>query len=71
MSMAESQAEAASAIASVGLTPVLGKRVHALSKGYNRRLLLAVGLLTPHDILMVDELFDGSRSYGRRVPSLT
>jgi ABC-2 type transport system ATP-binding protein len=29
--MAETQAEAASAIASVGLTPVLGKRVHALS----------------------------------------
>jgi ABC-2 type transport system ATP-binding protein len=53
------QAEAASVIASVGLTPVLGKRVHALSKGYNRRLLLAVGLLTPHDILMMDEPFDG------------
>ena len=53
------QAEAASTIASVGLTPVLGKRVHALSKGYNRRLLLAVGLLTPHDILMMDEPFDG------------
>jgi ABC-2 type transport system ATP-binding protein len=41
------------------LTPVLGKRVHALSKGYNRRLLLALGLLTPHDVLMMDEPFDG------------
>jgi ABC-2 type transport system ATP-binding protein len=53
------QAEAAAAIASVGLTPVLGKRVHALSKGYNRRLLLALGLLAPHDVLMMDEPFDG------------
>jgi ABC-2 type transport system ATP-binding protein len=53
------QAQAAAAIASVGLAPVLGKRVHALSKGYNRRLLLAVGLLTPHDVLMMDEPFDG------------
>lgn len=53
------QAEAAAAIASVGLTPALGKRVHALSKGFNRRLLLTVGLLTPHDVLMMDEPFDG------------
>ena len=53
------EAETAAAIASVGLAPVLHKRVHALSKGYNRRLLLALGLLTPHPILLMDEPFDG------------
>ena len=54
-----SDAEVAAIISSVGLEPVLQKRVHALSKGYNRRLLLAVGLLTPQDVLLMDEPFDG------------
>jgi ABC-2 type transport system ATP-binding protein len=54
-----SKAETAAAVASVGLSAVLHKRVHALSKGYNRRLLLALGLLTPHPILLMDEPFDG------------
>src|SRR5258705_2888882 len=35
-------------IEAVGLTPALHKRVHSLSKGYGRRLMLALGLLTPH-----------------------
>src|SRR5438552_6906599 len=43
----------------VGLTPVLHKRVHSLSMGYGRRLLLALGLLTPHPLLLMDEPFDG------------
>jgi ABC-2 type transport system ATP-binding protein len=43
----------------VGLTPVLHKRVHSLSKGYVRRLLLALGLLTPQPVLLMDEPFDG------------
>ena len=43
-----SAAQMADTVQRLGLEPVLGKRVHALSKGYNRRLLLAVGLLTPH-----------------------
>ena len=43
----------------LGLAPVLAKRVHALSKGYSRRLMLAVGLLTPHPLLLMDEPFDG------------
>jgi ABC-2 type transport system ATP-binding protein len=47
------------AIASVELQPVLRKRVSALSKGYNRRLLLAIGLLTPQRVLLMDEPFDG------------
>jgi ABC-2 type transport system ATP-binding protein len=52
-------AEVAGTIASVELTPVLHKRVRALSKGYNRRLLLAVGLLAPQPVLLMDEPFDG------------
>jgi ABC-2 type transport system ATP-binding protein len=51
--------EIAHAIDSVGLTPVLHKRVHSLSKGYGRRLILALGLLTPHPLLLMDEPFDG------------
>src|SRR4029453_4891123 len=54
-----SLAHMADVVAAVGLAPVLAKRVHALSKGYNRRLMLAVGLLTPHPVLLMDEPFDG------------
>jgi ABC-2 type transport system ATP-binding protein len=43
----------------LGLAPVLDKRVAALSKGYARRLMLALGLLTPHALLLMDEPFDG------------
>lgn len=41
------------------LSPVLAHRVDALSKGYRRRLLLALALLTPQPILILDEPFDG------------
>lgn len=41
------------------LRPVLAKQVGELSKGYRRRLLLAVALLTPQPILILDEPFDG------------
>jgi ABC-2 type transport system ATP-binding protein len=54
-----SAAEVGATIASVELAPVLRKRVSALSKGYNRRLLLALGLLTPQNVLLMDEPFDG------------
>ena len=54
-----SGADVEATIAAVGLGPVLCKRVHALSKGYNRRLMLALGLLAPHDLLLMDEPFDG------------
>jgi len=30
-----------------------------LSKGYSRRLMLAIGLLTPQPLLLMDEPFDG------------
>jgi ABC-2 type transport system ATP-binding protein len=51
--------EVTDTIESVGLTPVLHKRVHSLSKGYSRRLMLALGLLTPQPLLLMDEPFDG------------
>jgi ABC-2 type transport system ATP-binding protein len=43
----------------VGLSPVLKKRISALSKGYGRRLMLVVALLTPQPVLFMDEPFDG------------
>jgi ABC-2 type transport system ATP-binding protein len=51
--------QAADAIHALGLAPVLRKRVFALSKGYCRRLMLALALLTPHPLLLMDEPFDG------------
>jgi ABC-type multidrug transport system ATPase subunit len=46
-------------VACVGLRPVLSKQVLALSKGYARRLMWALGLLAPHPLLLMDEPFDG------------
>ncbi len=43
----------------LGLEAVLDKRVRALSKGYQRRLLLAIGLLSSQPLLLLDEPFDG------------
>lgn len=54
-----SPAEIGDAVAAVGLGPVLRKRVFALSKGYARRLMWAVALLTPHPLFLMDEPFDG------------
>src|SRR5882757_4367021 len=54
-----SQAQVAETARSVGLVPVLRKRVSALSKGYGRRLMLALALITPHPVLLLDEPFDG------------
>jgi ABC-2 type transport system ATP-binding protein len=53
------QREIADVIAGVGLAPVLAKRVQALSKGYNRRLIIAIGFIAPHPVLLMDEPFDG------------
>ena len=53
------QSLTAEAIHAVGLSPVLSKRVSQLSKGYTRRLILALALLTPHSLLLMDEPFDG------------
>jgi ABC-2 type transport system ATP-binding protein len=53
------ESAAAEVIRMLGLAPVLRKRVQALSKGYSRRLMLALALLTPHPVLLMDEPFDG------------
>jgi ABC-2 type transport system ATP-binding protein len=49
----------ANTIRLLGLSPVLRKRVDTLSKGFCRRLMLALALLTPHPLLLMDEPFDG------------
>ena len=49
----------ADAIAALSLAPVLRKPVQSLSKGYARRLILALGFLAPHPVLLMDEPFDG------------
>jgi ABC-type multidrug transport system ATPase subunit len=46
-------------VSTVGLCAVLAKRIHSMSKGYNRRLIVALGFLTRHPILLMDEPFDG------------
>jgi ABC-type multidrug transport system ATPase subunit len=54
-----SESFVAEAIAALGLAPVLRKRVNALSKGYGRRLMLALALIAPQPLLLMDEPFDG------------
>ncbi len=41
------------------LSPMLEKPLKALSKGYRRRVLLAIALLSRQPLLMLDEPFDG------------
>ncbi|MEA3468825.1 MAG: ABC transporter ATP-binding protein [Thermodesulfobacteriota bacterium] len=41
------------------LSPMLHKPLKALSKGYKRRVLLAIALLSRQPLLMLDEPFDG------------
>jgi ABC-2 type transport system ATP-binding protein len=49
----------ASVVEALRLDPVMETRVGHLSKGYRRRLLIALGLLAPQPLLMMDEPFDG------------
>lgn len=51
--------EAARALASLGLAHLAGSRLGWLSKGEGKRAVLALGLLTPQPLLMLDEPFDG------------
>jgi ABC-2 type transport system ATP-binding protein len=46
-------------VRSLGLEALLAAPVGTLSKGERKRALLAIGLLTPQPILLVDEPFDG------------
>ena len=49
----------ASVIARLALAPLLGTTIGTLSKGQRKRVLLGLGLLTPHPLLLCDEPFDG------------
>jgi len=51
--------ETRTVVGTIGLLPVLQKRVRALSKGFARRLMLTLALLAPHPVLLMDEPFDG------------
>jgi ABC-2 type transport system ATP-binding protein len=46
-------------VGQLDLERFLDVRIGALSKGQRKRALLAIGLVTPHPILLVDEPFDG------------
>ena len=46
-------------IQSLSLAPLMASRIGELSKGQRKRVLLAMGLLAPQPLLLVDEPFDG------------
>jgi len=49
----------ADVIERLGLAPFLLSPIGTLSKGQRKRAVLAIGMLTPHPVLMIDEPFDG------------
>jgi ABC-2 type transport system ATP-binding protein len=46
-------------VADLALTPLMRVPIGALSKGQRKRTLLALGLLAPQPILLIDEPFEG------------
>jgi ABC-2 type transport system ATP-binding protein len=55
----EPAARLAQLVDALELQAMLAKTVGVLSKGYRRRFLLALGLLVPRPVLLMDEPFDG------------
>lgn len=47
------------AVSDTGLASALCKRVEGLSKGFRKRVMLAIALISPHPLLILDEPFDG------------
>lgn len=54
-----SDVKASSLAEPLKLDRLMKSRIGSLSKGERKRFLLALGLLTPHPLLMLDEPFDG------------
>ena len=54
-----SPAATSGVIARLDLGPLLRSPIGTLSKGQRKRMLLGVGMLTPHPLLLCDEPFDG------------
>lgn len=48
-----------SLIAPLNLTSLMTSHIGSLSKGERKRFLLGLGLMTPHELLLLDEPFDG------------
>lgn len=51
--------DASQVISDLQLTPLLQIKIGALSKGQRKRVLLALGLLAPQPVVMIDEPFEG------------
>jgi ABC-2 type transport system ATP-binding protein len=51
--------ERAAVVAALDLNSFLHQPMGTLSKGQRKRALLAIGMLTPHPMLVIDEPFDG------------
>jgi ABC-2 type transport system ATP-binding protein len=56
---ANSDVKIATLVEPLRLAPLMRARIGSLSKGERKRVLLALGLLTPQPLLMLDEPFDG------------